>query len=203
MECSEYLEEVGSIYSGLTLFFFWYLAALAGNIAQYQKNHTLNETIKVIVTNHNYYEDTNVKFLSYFNTTFNQDIEPGALVWAPTPYGNQSFLSVGGGNLHPWRSMQIFSDYMDDAILRSQCLPIPRVNLTTATFHVTTIRNRAFGVTGGQSVQILLLQLNSNIPTNIFLPSANDQYRIPLVDMANDIMTSTVLLDRIAAFIKM
>ena len=99
--------------------------------------------------------------------------------------------------------MQIFSDYMDDAILRSQFQPIPRVNLTTATFHVTTIRNRAFGVTGGQSVQILLLQLNSNIPTNIFLPSANDQYRIPLVDMANDIMTSTVLLDRIAAFIKM
>jgi hypothetical protein len=155
------------------------------------------------LTNHNYYEDTNMKFLSYFNTTFTKDVEPGDFVWSPTVYSNRSFLSFGGKNFHPWRSMQIFTDYIDDTIMLSKFQSIPNVNLTTAVYEVTTIDNPAFGVTGGQRVQILLLQLNSNIPTNLFVPSSIDKNSMPYVNMANDIMTSTVLGDRIKAFINM
>lgn len=199
------LKSVTKNYLRIFLSFLLASTALAGNIAQYQKdpNHSLNTTIKVILTNHNYYEDTNMKFLSYFNTSFTKGIAPGHLVWPPTAYGNSSFLSFGGFNFHPWRSMQIFSDYMDDAIMLSKFVPIPNFNLTTAIYEVTTIDNRAYGVKGGQKVQILLLQLNSNIPTNLFVPRQIEMNTIPYANMANDIMTSSVLVDRIKAFVKM
>ena len=203
MECSSatFTRDI----NGCTIVLDTTIIALAGNIAQYQKNpdHSLNATIKVILTNHNYYEDTNMKFLSYFNTTFTKDIEPGDFVWPPTAYGNSSFLALGGGNFHPWRSMQIFTDYMDDTLMLSKFVRIPDTNLTTAIYEVTTIDNPAHGVTGGQRVQVLLLQLNSNIPTNLFVPRSIEKSTLAWANMANEIMTSTVLTDRIKAFINM
>jgi hypothetical protein len=163
----------------------------------YQKKNThLNETIKVILTNNKYAGNTNAQFLSYFNTTFNTHIEPGDLIWPPT---------AGGAFYHPWRSIQIFADYMDDAILLSKFESVPDTtygsNLTSAVYHVTTLDNPAFGVQGGQRVYILLLQTNNPIPSALLSPRSIFENSIPLANMAFDIMSSTVLLDRIKEFI--
>jgi hypothetical protein len=179
------------------------IVALAGNIAQYQRdgnNH--NVTIKVILTNHNYVKDTNMKFLSYFNTTFNRGIDPGDLLWQPT-----AGILKSGANFHPIRSIQIFQDYMDDTIMLSKFQSVPNTtygsNLTSAIYEVTTIDNEAYGIIGGQKVQILLLQINSLIPTIVIVARSIDQTSIQYANLAYDIMSSTVLDDRIKSFIAM
>jgi hypothetical protein len=170
--------------------------SVAMNIGQYQTidDGDLTVPIKLIVTNNNYYTDSNVKFLAYFNTTFNQEAEPGAFDWAP-PTGS------GVAQAAPWRSMRIFAEYLDDASLLAAFEPIEDTNLTTAVYTATTIDNPAFGVKAGQTVEILLLQINSNIPTTIIGLPATTFYTQPLAEMASTISSSSVLVQRIIDFL--
>ncbi|CAB9497417.1 expressed unknown protein [Seminavis robusta] len=170
--------------------------SLAQNIGHY---HTydeadLSETLKVIVTNNNFFEDTNAKFLSYFSTTFNQGVTPGAYVWPP------GTVPGDAAQENPWRSMQIFSDYLDDESLLAAFNTIPGTTLTTAVYEVTTLDNPVFGVKAGQRVQLLLLQINSDIPTAIFTASQITQNTVPLAELAKTIASSDELVSRIQAF---
>lgn len=177
--------------------------SLAGNIRQYQVDGDINRTLKVIVTNNNYYTDTNMKLLSYFATTFNQDIVPGDYIWPPSAVDNQLMA-----HYTPYRSPQIFVDYMDDILFESKFVSVhnstANSNLSYAIFHqLTTIENVAFHIRGGQKVDILLLQINSNIPTSLFFKSNIIRYSKPLADLALDIMNSTILMNTIQSFLEM
>ena len=170
--------------------------SVAMNIGQYQTTDDgdLTVPIKLIVTNNNFFLDSNVPFLAYFNTTFNQEAEPGGFDWAPP-------LGPGVAQRAPWRSMRIFAEYLDDALMLNAFEPIEGTNLTTATFTATTIDNPAFGVKAGQTVEILLLQINSYIPTIILGLSATTLYAQPLAEMAFTISSNEVLVQRITDFL--
>jgi hypothetical protein len=153
--------------------------------------------MKVILTNNNFSRDSNVKFLSYFSAPFNQGVRPGDYVWPPATVPD--FISAQNA---PWRSMQIFEDYLDDASMLARFVPIPGTQLTTALYKTKTLENSAFGVKKGQNVEILLLQINSNIPTAILTPNAVDQWANPLADLAVTIMSSNELISRIITFVE-
>jgi hypothetical protein len=171
-------------------------SSVAMNIGQYQSIDVgdLTVPIKLIVTNNNFYADSNVRFLAYFNTTFNQEAEPGAFDWAP-PAGS------GVAQPTPWRSMRIFAEYLDDASMLAAFEPIEDTNLTTAVYTATTIDNPAFGIKAGQTVEILLLQINSNIPTAIIGLTATTLLTQPLAEMASTISSNKVLVQRITNFL--
>jgi hypothetical protein len=176
-------------------------AALAMNVGQYHTvdNGDLSKTMKVILTINNDRTDTNVKFLSYFSTTFNQEVAPGDFVWPP--FTEPDTVSAQRA---PWRSMQIFSEYLDDESMLAKFEQIPDTSsLTTAVYQATTIENAAFGVKAGQKVEILLLQINSDIPTNLFVKSNVDRYSVPLADLATEIMNSEELVAQIFSFLAM
>ena len=80
-------------------------------------------------------------------------------------------------------------------------VPIEGTNLTTAIYSLTTIDNEAFGVQAGQSVELLLLQINSGIPTNLLFLSAVEQWSEPLGEMAQTIADSVELRSRIQALL--
>jgi hypothetical protein len=165
---------------------------LALNIGQYQTvdSGDLSRDMKIVFTNHNYFADSNVKFLSYFETSFNKDVAPGEFIWADGPQAT------------PWRSPQIFEEELDDSTLLDAFRSIEGTNFTTAVYNVTTIDNPAFGVKAGQQVQILLLQINSYIPVSVFGPEAIMQFTAPMADMAESIAGSTELQNRILAFLE-
>lgn len=155
--------------------------------------------MKVILTNTKFHTDSNVKFLSYFSTYFNQGVAPGEFIWPPSTEANHSSAQKA-----PWRSMQIFTDYLDDESMLSQLQRIPETRgLTTAVFQATTINNVAFGVKAGQKVEILLLQINSDIPTLLFSKRSLDRYVVSLADLAQEIMGSKELVSRIKNFLAM
>lgn len=172
---------------------------LALNIGHYHTidGGSLTETLKVIVTNNNFIEDTNVKFLSYFSTTFNQNVNPGEFVWPPGTVPGDSAQE------NPWRSMQIFQDYLDDESMLAQFIPIQNTDLTTAIYEVTTVANPAFGVKAGQRVDVMLLQINSDIPTQLLFKSDIEKWTLPLAEMAKQIAGSDELVARIQAFLAM
>jgi hypothetical protein len=165
---------------------------VAMNIGQYQTvdNGDLSRYMKIIFTNHNYFADSNVKFLSYFETPFNKDVAPGEFIWADGPQAT------------PWRSPQIFEEELDDSTMLDAFRPIEGTNFTTAVYYATTIDNPAFGVKAGQQVQILLLQINSDIPVFIFGPEETVQFTTPMADMAESIAGSTELQNRILEFLE-
>jgi hypothetical protein len=173
--------------------------ALAGNIGQY---HTidkadLSKTLKVIVTNNNFHTDSNVRFLSYFSTSFNQGIAPGDFIWPP-------FTVAGGVSAQeaPRRSPQIFKEFLDDKGMLAKFEPIPNSNgLTSAVYQATTIQNSAFGVMEGQKIELLLLQTNSKIPTNLLTIRNVNRYSVALADIAFDIMNNKELVTRIQTFL--
>jgi hypothetical protein len=146
--------------------------------------------MKIVFTNHNYFADSNAKFLSYFETSFNKDVAPGEFIWADGPQAT------------PWRSPQIFEEELDDSTLLDAFRPIEGTNFTTAVYNVITIDNLAFGVKAGQQVQILLLQINSYIPVSVFGPEEIMQFTAPLADMAESIAGNAELQNRILAFLE-
>jgi hypothetical protein len=99
--------------------------------------------------------------------------------------------------------MQIFSEYLDDKKMLAKFKLIPGTSsLTTAVYQATTsIDNAAFGVKEGQKVEILLLQINSDIPTNLFFKSNVERYSVPLANLASEIMNSKELVARIVSFL--
>ena len=78
-------------------------------------------------------------------------------------------------------------------MLLSAIEPISGSNLTIAVYNATTIDNPAFGVKAGQRVQILLLRINSNIPTTLIGPALTKTYQEPMASLAHEIASSDVL----------
>mmetsp|Transcript_17738 Transcript_17738/g.37073 ORF Transcript_17738/g.37073 Transcript_17738/m.37073 type:complete len:211 (+) Transcript_17738:2519-3151(+) len=190
--------------------------AVAINVGHYLRKHggrgtaNANQTIKLIVTNTNEYWDSEFnigQILHYFSTTFNQGVDPGGFLWGP-------------GLQAPYRSPQIFENYLDQEGLNNTLVPIPNSNMTTATLHgntvtssnqhkhkhkpiaLTTVDNPAFGVVAGQRVAILLLNLNANITTYVIGKTAVDEWTQPLADMTNHVAFNDDLLERVRTFVE-
>lgn len=90
---------------------------------------------------------------------------------------------------------------MDDATFVGAFEPIAGTTLTTAVYSATTIDNPAFGVMGGQNVEILLLQINSEIPVNFLFSNLLAANKQSLVELAHTIAASDELVSRITDFI--
>jgi hypothetical protein len=166
--------------------------ALAINIGQYHalQDADLDKTIKVVLTNTNEEWNTTfqyTQFLQYFNASFNQNVAPGGFLWAPS-YST------------PYRSPQIFEDYMDEDSLNALLEPVPGSNMTTAILTATTTANVAFGVLAGQSVEVLLINLNEDITTYIVGAAAIESFTVPLAEMTRDIASNEHILSRVQDF---
>jgi len=169
--------------------------AVVINVGHYlQKNGVnKNETLKLIVTNtnekKNWDGEANIgKILQYFDTDFNKGVPPGGFLWNP-------------GLSAPYRSPQIFEGYLDKDGLNDALVNITNSNMTTATFQATTIDNPSFGVSAGQAVEILLLNLNADITTIIVGRSRVVEQTQPLADMTNHIAFNKDLLERVRSFV--
>jgi len=155
-------------------------------------NNTKNQTMKLIVTNTNQVWDTEfniAQILQYFSTDLNKGVSPGDYLWCPGLYA-------------PYRSPQIFEEFLDEDGLNNALKPVPASNMTTANFRATTIENPAFGVLAGQVVDILLLNLNEEITTYVVGKSIVDQWTQPLADMTKNIAFNEVLLERVLGFVE-
>jgi len=170
-------------------------AGFVQNIAEYQRDGNLTKTLKIIYTYNNLLEETDNRFLGYFRTTFNQNIGPGDFVWVPG-------ILAGTDQVRqtPWRSMQVFSDYLDDDIADAARRTVSNSNYTYAVYNATTIDNAAYGVKAGQQIQILELRVNGDIPTVLFSTGAVRSQTIPLAEAAVGIMSSAELLDAVKTF---
>lgn len=170
--------------------------ALATNIARYQNVYGAqgpsSSCLRAIVTSNNMYTFSNFDMLSFFNTSFNQGIEPGGFLWPSSWAKNMP--------PNPRRSPQIFAECMSDADLNDALVSIPGTNFSTAVLRGTTVKNDAFGVEAGLCVNMLLLQTNSNITTLILPPNAL-HYQDSLVDLAKDIASNDVIKERVATFL--
>ena len=167
---------------------------LALNIGQYQSraNGDNTEKLKVIVTLNNNYLYGPETVLAYFNTTFNQDVEPGDFLW-PINYTDNFNL--------PLQSPQIFNHILDEDTFESLTQPIDGLNVTTTVIKgVETLENPAFHTKAGQTVDVMVLSLNSNIPTKVIGIPLIEEYKQPLTDLANGIASSKELVDRVKNF---
>jgi hypothetical protein len=187
----------------------WFIdnPALVINVAHYQRrnkndnnNSTSNSssntttgstTLKVIITNTNDVWNTTfnrAQLLHYFSTYFNQNVQPGEFLLTP-------------GFWTPYRSPQIFAEYMDEGTLDATLSTIPNSNMTTSLLVGTTINNPAFGIRPGLVVEILLLNLNIDIPTTLVGSQAIKKYTEPLVNMTSHVASNEVLLQRVRDFV--
>ncbi|OEU23326.1 hypothetical protein FRACYDRAFT_233497 [Fragilariopsis cylindrus CCMP1102] len=169
-------------------------ATLALNIGQYQTrmNGDMSKILKVILTITNNYEfGPTGLILPYFNTTFNENVNPGDYLW---PEQHDFPL--------PMISQQVFDQYMDIDSLAAITEPIDGLNVTTATVSAQTLENPRYHIKAGQRVEILILSLNSNIPTVILGKDAIEATKYPLADMARGIASSQELLRRVKAFME-
>lgn len=99
-------------------------------------------------------------------------------------------------------SQQVFDQYMDIDSLAAITEPIDGLNVTTATVSAQTLENPRYHIKAGQRVEILILSLNSNIPTIILGKDAIEAMKYPLADMARGIASSQELLRRVKAFME-
>jgi len=181
----------------------WFIdnPALVINVGHYQQkrrigpfsNATVNEnsSLKIILTNCNDQWDTvfnRAQLLQYFSTYFNQGVVPGEYLWAPTYYT-------------PFRSPQIFEEYLDEDGLDALLEPIEGSNMTTARLTGTTVDNPSFGVVAGLAVEILLINLNEDITTLVIGEELVATLTQPLADMARHIAASQTLVERVRAFV--
>ncbi len=105
-------------------------------IGQYQTvdNGDLSRYMKIVIWRLSPQPQlSNVKFLSYFETTLNKDVAPGEFIWGDGPQAT------------PWRSPQFFEEELDDSTILDAFRPIEGTNFTTAVYNATTIDNPAFG----------------------------------------------------------
>ena len=166
---------------------------LSASIGQYHStpDANLDAMFKVILTNTNEAWDGYQKqlIMQHYSTTLNEKIEPGDFLWDPDL------------NKQPLRSFQIFLDYMDESILDALIEPIEGSNITTALLSGITIDNPAYRVLSGQKVEILLINTNTPIPTEIASPELIEAFKIPMGNMAVEIATNPVLFERVQAFL--
>lgn len=170
--------------------------ALSTTIGNYQSSPDadLSKTIKVLLSNNNQvWNDTSnyQQILFHYSTAFNQNIAPSEFLW------------LKDYNKQPIHSPQIFEEYMDVDSLNSLVMPIEGSNMTTALLKGTTVDNQAFSVVAGQSVEILLINVNEPIPTMIAGPSLINAVKGPMGDMAVEIATNPELLARVEAFLSL
>jgi len=169
--------------------------SLAGSIARYQSKHgNTDEEIKVILTIHNNINDNLNYILGYFNTTWNENVEPGEFIWPVKGTGI-------GPQPTPRQSRQIFQEYQDEESLGNVLENINGTTLTTTILSATTIDNDAFGVTGGQKVSLLVLNVNTETPVYLFTKPVVEYYTPILVEMVRSIASSKELEERIDGFI--
>jgi hypothetical protein len=163
------------------------------NIGQYQtmQNGDLSKTIKLILTPPNIEGNADPLYLlSYFATSFNEDVEPGDFLWP------SEALIV------PLRSPQIFADHLDVDTYKDMLKRVTDVSdLSTARIETVTIDNPTYLVKGGQRVDILLLQLSSSIPLGILGVGAIDQWTEPLARLIEQISSSQHLLEIVQDFV--
>jgi len=169
--------------------------AVAANVGHHLKTKGVNpdEPLKLILTNTNELSKFNGtanmgQLCQYFETDFNKGVEPGGFLWNP-------------GIEVPYRSPQIFKDYVTKEFINANALAIPNSNMTTVTFSTTTVENLSYGVSAGQPVEILLLNLNAIMTTMVVGESAVLEYRQPLADMTNHVAFNKDLLQRVSSFV--
>ena len=73
--------------------------------------------------------------------------------------------------------------------------------MTTAILTGTTIDNPSFGVSAGQSINILLLNLNADITTYVIGKTIIDELTQPLADMTTHVAFNEQLLKRVRDFV--
>jgi len=167
--------------------------AVVINVGHHLQKHGVNSDhpLKLIITNTNdqaWDSDFNIgQILQYFSAPFNEGVDPGEFLWGPD-------LPA------PYRSPQIFKESLDKNGLNNALSPVHGTDMTTATFKATTIDNPSFGVLAGQPVEILLLNLNVNIPTNVMGTTPIDEYTQPLAKMALDVAFNEDLRKRVSDF---
>ena len=167
------------------------------NVAQYQRDYPDSidsTTLKFVSINPNSVTPTNnyttyndAIYLGYFNTTFNIGIDPGEFIWAP-------------GQPVPWPSTQIFEEFMDAEDLHAKFEIVEGTNWTTAILKGTTIHNPVYGVSAGQSVEILYFMINSFIPTQLVGTQMILEFSEPMADLARNIAINEDLQSKIKDF---
>ena len=129
---------------------------LATSVAQYQLGGgDVDRTLRVIITNTNKAWGTDYQrsqILQYFDSPSNAGVEPGGFVWHP-------------GFYLPRQSLQIFEEALDGPGLDALLEPIDGSNMTTGLLSGTTIDSPSIGVKAGQSVEVLLINVNEPITT--------------------------------------
>lgn len=188
--CSQYPEPCGANDGIFVDGSFTDTPTLALSIGEYQslEQGDTSMTLKVLLLNSNNFDNSTSSnpYLAYFNTDFNQDVAPGDFLWTK--------------GQTPWRSPQIFQEYMDWAILASLVSPIEGTRFSTLKMSGTTIDNPAFGVVSGQAVEVFMILLQSEIPEVIIGVDRVPNYTAPLAALAQDLAESPVLLERVQEF---
>ena len=118
-----------------------------------------------------------------------RSVDPGAFIW------------LEEYNRQPMQSAQIFSEFMDEEMLNSALEVVDGTNFTTAMLFGTTIDNPSFSVKARQEVEVLLININTPIPTLIAGPEFIDTLKQPMGNMVIEIATNPVLLARVNAFL--
>lgn len=129
-------------------------------------------------------------FLTYFASSFNEGVEPGDCMVPP-------FDIPGVIAGPPTLSKQIFSDSLDRESFDRLFEPVgENTNFSTAVLRATTLDNIPFGVTAGQQVEILFIRMNSALSG-----SYSEEELVGTLDLATQLVSSEVLLERIQTFV--
>ena len=154
-------------------------------LARHQKTYGTGQEIKLIISNNNYITDNMNNVLAYFNTTWNSNTNPGDFIW-PAGVGSEP-------QYNPQRSNQIFKETMTEDMLKPLFSPINGTNLTSATISATTVDNPAYGIVAGQKVNLLWLNINSNVPTFLITAPMINGFTPDIVQLVEKIAGSQVL----------
>lgn len=170
----------------------FYFDSLVQTLSNYQNSADayLSQTIKIIMTHHNWANETDTTVLGYFSTTFNQGIAPGDYLWPPN---NSDILPA---STNPTRSRQVFAEYFDQESWLEASVPVSNASFSTAIHTVTTIDNPAFGIKGGQTVELLYIRINSDFPREI----DTLEYKEELASLAESLASNDELAERIETF---
>lgn len=161
-----------------------------------EDNADLSKPLKIIKCFTYFESDKDTKFLAYFNTTFNQGVEPGDFLWAPSTIAERNVQP------NPWRSPQMFEEYLDQDSLDSiRGGFLPGVNCSASELTATTIENKAAGVKAGQKVKFLLLTFRGSVPTFIFSATGIEKWKDLIGESARSVARSKELLDRVQQFV--
>ena len=166
---------------------------MISNIAQYQNSEDadLNKTIKLVLTHTNQIFDVDSldtqQVTQYFSTDYNQDVAPGGFLWLKDW-------------VNPYRSPQIFGEYLTKEDVADALTPIDGFNHTTAIFKGTTIDNPAFGIKAGQKCEIMMISLNENVTTFVMGLRAIELTAYPLARMVFKLSADQELVRRVHNF---